>query len=94
MADLTFTLKRGTITGFLGPNGAGKTTTLRMLLGLTRPTRGTASLFGRTTRHPESGDASRSGARSDRLSPGRSGHDHLLMLARAAGLPTPASTRC
>jgi len=32
--DLTFTVGRGTITGFLGPNGAGKTTTLRMLLGL------------------------------------------------------------
>ena len=34
---LTFTLERGTITGFLGPNGAGKTTTLRLLLGLAEP---------------------------------------------------------
>ena len=33
VADLSFTLQAGTITGFLGPNGAGKTTTLRMLLG-------------------------------------------------------------
>ena len=44
--DLSFQLERGTVTGFLGPNGAGKTTTLRMLLGLTRPTRGVALLFG------------------------------------------------
>ena len=44
--DLTFRLKRGTVTGFLGPNGAGKTTTLRMLLGLTRPTGGAALVFG------------------------------------------------
>jgi ABC-type branched-subunit amino acid transport system ATPase component len=36
---LSFTVRRGSITGYLGPNGAGKTTTLRMLLGLARPTR-------------------------------------------------------
>ena len=44
---LSFTLQRGTVTGFLGPNGAGKTTTLRMLLGLVKPTDGGALLFGR-----------------------------------------------
>src|SRR5579859_3169572 len=43
---LTFTLGRGTITGFLGPNGAGKTTTLRLLLGLAEPTAGEALVFG------------------------------------------------
>ncbi len=37
----------GEIFGFLGPNGAGKTTTIRMLLGLIRPTTGTASIFGK-----------------------------------------------
>jgi ABC-2 type transport system ATP-binding protein len=85
--DLSFTLERGTITGFLGPNGAGKTTTLRMLLGLTRPTRGTASLFGR--RYIDIPDpATRVGAvlEATDFHPGRSGHDHLLMLAYAAGL--------
>jgi len=45
--DLTFSLHRGTVTGFLGPNGAGKTTTLRLLLGLAEPTAGVALVFGR-----------------------------------------------
>ena len=41
------TVERGDVYGYLGPNGAGKTTSLRMLLGLIRPTEGTAHLFGR-----------------------------------------------
>jgi ABC-2 type transport system ATP-binding protein len=41
------TVARGDVFGYLGPNGAGKTTSLRMLLGLIRPTAGTARLFGR-----------------------------------------------
>ena len=45
--DLSFTVLPGRVTGFLGPNGAGKTTTLRILLGLVRPTRGTATIGGR-----------------------------------------------
>lgn len=45
----------GEIFGFLGPNGAGKTTTIKMLLGFTRPTSGTASLFG----YPIDDDAAR-----------------------------------
>ena len=44
--DLSFDVQPGTITGFLGPNGAGKTTTLRMLLGLVRPTAGSAVVAG------------------------------------------------
>jgi ABC-2 type transport system ATP-binding protein len=40
--------------GLLGPNGAGKTTTVKILLGLTRPTSGTARLFGRLSSDPES----------------------------------------
>src|SRR5437588_9945220 len=41
------TVERGDVYGYLGPNGAGKTTSLRMLLGLIRPTSGSAQLFGR-----------------------------------------------
>jgi ABC-2 type transport system ATP-binding protein len=44
--DLTLDVPAGSIYGFLGPNGAGKTTALKMLAGLTRPTRGSASVAG------------------------------------------------
>jgi ABC-2 type transport system ATP-binding protein len=43
---VSFAIRRGAIFGFLGPNGAGKTTTIRMLLGLLRPTSGTATVLG------------------------------------------------
>ena len=45
--DLTFDVEPGKVTGFLGPNGAGKSTTMRMVLGLDRPTSGTALVNGR-----------------------------------------------
>ena len=44
--DLSFELPAGQVCALLGPNGAGKTTTVRMLLGLLRPTRGTAEVAG------------------------------------------------
>jgi ABC-2 type transport system ATP-binding protein len=47
---LSFAVEAGTIVGFLGPNGAGKTTTLRMVLGLVRPTEGTATIKGQPYR--------------------------------------------
>ena len=43
---ITFTVERGEVVGYLGPNGSGKTTTMRMLLGLLRPTSGTARVLG------------------------------------------------
>ncbi len=46
VSDLSFSVAQGEIFGFMGHNGAGKTTTLRMLLGLTRPTGGSASVLG------------------------------------------------
>ena len=45
--DVTFTARPGRVTGFLGPNGAGKSTTMRVMVGLTPPTSGTATLSGR-----------------------------------------------
>ncbi|MGW7367868.1 ABC transporter ATP-binding protein [Streptomyces sp. NPDC054841] len=44
---LTFSVPPGRVTGFLGPNGAGKSTTFRLVLGLDRPTSGTATVGGR-----------------------------------------------
>ncbi|HXB03973.1 MAG TPA: ATP-binding cassette domain-containing protein, partial [Candidatus Angelobacter sp.] len=51
---LDLNVYRGEVYGFLGPNGAGKTTTLRMLLGLIRPTAGSAMVVGAAPGSPES----------------------------------------
>jgi ABC-2 type transport system ATP-binding protein len=85
--DLSFRLEAGTVTGFLGPNGAGKTTTLRMLLGLVRPTAGRALLFGAPYGEAT---APRVGAvlEATGFHPGRTGREHLVTLALAAGLAT------
>jgi ABC-2 type transport system ATP-binding protein len=84
---LSFTLERGTITGFLGPNGAGKTTTVRLLLGLAEPSSGEALVFGRRYRELED-PIRKVGAvlESGDFDPGRSGRNHLRTLALAAGI--------
>jgi ABC-2 type transport system ATP-binding protein len=46
LADVTLGLEAGRVTAILGPNGAGKTSAIRLLLGLTQPTKGTVALFG------------------------------------------------
>ena len=44
--SLSFSVNQGEIFGFIGPNGAGKSTTIRTLMGLIRPTGGSATIFG------------------------------------------------
>jgi ABC-2 type transport system ATP-binding protein len=85
--SLDLTVLRGEVYGFLGPNGAGKTTTLRMLLGLVRPTSGTATLLGRAPGDPEA--LARVGAMVEEPAfyPYLSGRDNLRVVARLAGLP-------
>ena len=86
--DLSFRVREGAVTGFLGPNGAGKTTTLRMVLGLARPSEGTATIQGR--RYVELDEPARAvGANLEVAGahPGRSGRNHLRALAAMAGLP-------
>jgi ABC-2 type transport system ATP-binding protein len=86
--DLSFKVRDGAITGFLGPNGAGKTTTLRIILGLVRPTAGKATVGERLYRRLES-PTRQVGAvlEASDFHPGRSGRNHLRVLATATGIP-------
>jgi ABC-2 type transport system ATP-binding protein len=86
--DVSFTAQAGRVTGFLGPNGAGKSTTMRILVGLTRATSGTATISGRRyVDLPNPGlevgvllDASAQHA-------GRTGREILTIAQRFMGLP-------
>jgi ABC-2 type transport system ATP-binding protein len=86
--DVTFTARPGRVTGFLGPNGAGKSTTMRIMVGLTPPTSGTALVGGRRFADlPNPGmevgvllDASAQHA-------GRTGREVLTVAQRTMGLP-------
>jgi ABC-2 type transport system ATP-binding protein len=85
---LSFTVRPGRVTGFLGPNGAGKSTTMRMMIGLDRPTSGTARINGKPYRdHAQ--PLCQAGALLDARSVhrGRTARQHLLGLARTHGLP-------
>ncbi|MFJ2725672.1 ATP-binding cassette domain-containing protein [Streptomyces collinus] len=85
---LTFSVRPGRVTGFLGPNGAGKSTTMRLVLGLDRPTAGTAAIGGRA--YAELGEPLRRvGALLDaRAAHGsRTAHAHLRALAAANRIP-------
>ena len=86
--NLSFKVREGAITGFLGPNGAGKTTTLRVILGLVRPTAGRATVMQRPYRELES-PTRQVGAvlEASDFHPGRSGRNHLRVLAAATGIP-------
>jgi ABC-2 type transport system ATP-binding protein len=87
--DLSFSVTPGRITGFLGPNGAGKTTTLKAILGLVHPTSGTTRVFGKAYRDLED-PLRRVGAvlETSRYHPGRSGRNHLRVIAAQAGIPS------
>jgi ABC-2 type transport system ATP-binding protein len=86
--DVTFTARPGRVTGFLGPNGAGKSTTMRIMVGLTPATSGSAEVSGRRFADlPNPGlevgvllDASAQHA-------GRTGREILTVAQRMMGLP-------
>jgi len=86
--DLSFDVLPGKVTGFLGPNGAGKSTTMRMVMGLDRPTAGTATVNGKqyvdlSPPLREVGALLDAGA----MHPGRTGRAHLRIGACTNGIP-------
>jgi ABC-2 type transport system ATP-binding protein len=88
VADLSFTVQPGHVTGFLGPNGSGKSTTMRVVLGLDAPTAGEACVNGRQYRQlrvPLREVGSLIDARA--VQGGRTAYDHLLALARSNRIP-------
>jgi len=86
--DLSFSVEPGRITGFLGPNGAGKSTTMRAILGLVRPTAGRTAVLGRPYSELED-PVRRVGVLLETFDahPGRTGRNHLRVLALAGGIP-------
>ena len=85
--DLNLVVRRGEVYGFLGPNGAGKTTTLRMLLGLIRPTSGTAVVAGGAPGTPASLIKVGAIVETPAFYPYLSGYDNLRVLATYCGVP-------
>ena len=85
--DLTFTVPPGRVTGFLGPNGSGKSTTMKIMLDLAAANQGEVTIGGH--RYRDLHDPARTvGAmiESDAFHPGRSGRNHLRILADATGI--------
>ena len=85
--DLSFVVKPGIVTGFLGPNGAGKSTTMRVILGLDRPTAGSARVNGRAYRDfraPLHEVGAMLEARA--IHTGRSAYHHLVAMAQTHGI--------
>lgn len=87
--QLDLTIQRGEIFGFLGPNGAGKTTTMRMLLGLVKPTAGTATILGLdiASKLPEILTRTGSVIENPTFYPYLSGFDNLRAFAILSGVP-------
>ena len=90
VAGIDLRVPRGGVYGFLGPNGAGKTTTIRVLLGLLRPTRGSAEILGEVVR-PGAAVLANVGALVERPAfyPYLSAADNLRVVGSARGM-TPA----
>jgi ABC-type multidrug transport system ATPase subunit len=85
--DLNISIRRGEVYGFLGPNGAGKTTTLRMLLGLIKPSSGTATVLGEEPGSPKGLRGVGALVESPAFYPYLSGRDNLRVMARYCEAP-------
>lgn len=85
--SLNLNVRAGEVYGFLGPNGAGKTTTLRMLLGLIRPTSGSAQVVDQAPGDPRGLAKIGALVESPAFYPYLSGVDNLRVVARFCGIP-------
>lgn len=86
--DLSFTVPPGRVTGFLGPNGSGKSTTMKIMLDLASADAGAARIGGSRYRDlPDPARVVGAIVESDAFHPGRSGRNHLRILAEATGIP-------
>src|SRR3979411_1271247 len=85
--SVDMSVRHGEVFGFLGPNGAGKTTTLRMLVGLMRPTSGSATVAGAAPGAPEGLARIGSMIESPAFYPYLSGRDNLRFCARLRRVP-------
>ncbi|MFG0317754.1 MAG: ABC transporter ATP-binding protein, partial [Planctomycetota bacterium JB042] len=83
LADFSLRVAPGSVHGLVGPNGSGKTTAIRCMLGLLRPTRGTARLFGRP---PAAARAVGYAPERFDLAEKRTGRETLRLLGRLSGL--------
>jgi ABC-2 type transport system ATP-binding protein len=84
--SVDMSVRRGEVYGFLGPNGAGKTTTLRMLVGLIRPTSGTATVAGHTPGDPAGLAKIGSLIEGPGFYPYLSGRENLMVVADMVGV--------
>jgi ABC-2 type transport system ATP-binding protein len=91
VSQASFEVQPGDVFGLLGPNGAGKTTVIRMLLGLVKPTSGTAVLFGKDIAHDKPEILRRTAAivESPALYPHLTGWENLRVMALSAGVNDP-----
>src|SRR4051812_21390 len=86
--DISFTVQPGRVTAFLGPNGAGKSTAMKILLDLAKPTRGTTTIGDHRYRDlPRPASTVGVVLEPNAFHPGRSGRDHLRILADGLRVP-------
>jgi ABC-type multidrug transport system ATPase subunit len=93
--DLSFTVAPGRVTGFLGPYGAGKSTTMKILLDLASADSGHATIAA--TRYRDLKDPAWTVGlvlQPNAFHRGRSGRNHLRVVADGSGIPRHASTSC
>src|SRR4051812_25609257 len=85
--DLTAEVHPGRVTAFLGANGSGKTTSMRLLLGLSEPTTGTATIGGRPYRDMRHPTRTVGAVLDQGFHPNRNARNHLRIVAAQAGVP-------